>query len=56
VSDYLTVPEVAEKLKLSRMSVYRLLSSGELAYHAFGKAFRVSKAEFEAYQKRSERR
>lgn len=56
MSDYLTVPEVAERLNLSRMSVYRLLSSGELRYHSFGKAFRISKAEYEAYVKRSERR
>ena len=55
MSDFLTVPEVAEKLKLSRMSVYRLISNGELKYHSFGKAFRISKAEFEDYLKRSVR-
>lgn len=56
MSDFLTVPEVAEKLKLSRMSVYRLISKGELPYHEFGKAFRISRAELDAYVKRSERR
>ena len=56
MSDFLTVPEVAEKLHVSRMTVYRLLSKSELPYHAFGKTFRINKADLDAYLKRSERR
>lgn len=55
MSEYLTVPEVAKRLRVSNMTVYRLLSKGELRYHEFGKAFRILEAELEAYVKRSER-
>jgi excisionase family DNA binding protein len=48
-----TVAEVAETLRVSRMSVYRLIHSGELEAVQFGRSFRVSEAALEAYLKKA---
>ena len=34
--DFFTLPEVAEKLSLSRQTIYRYVKSGELAAYKFG--------------------
>ncbi|WP_188941933.1 helix-turn-helix domain-containing protein [Nakamurella endophytica] len=38
---FLTVAEVAAVMRVSRMTVYRLVHSGELPAHRFGRSFRV---------------
>ncbi|TCK25247.1 AlpA family transcriptional regulator [Pseudonocardia endophytica] len=38
---FLTVAEVAERMRVSRMTVYRLVHSGELPAVRFGRSFRV---------------
>lgn len=38
---FLTVAEVAAVMRVSRMTVYRLLHSGELPAVRFGRSFRV---------------
>ncbi len=38
---YLTVAEVAETMRVSRMTVYRLVHSGDLPAIRVGKSFRV---------------
>jgi excisionase family DNA binding protein len=38
---FLTVAEVAEMMRVSRMTVYRLVHSGELPAVRFGRSFRV---------------
>ena len=38
---FLTVAEVAEIMRVSRMTVYRLVHSGELASVRVGRSFRV---------------
>ena len=38
---FLTVAEVAEMLRVSKMTVYRLVHSGELPAIRFGRSFRV---------------
>lgn len=38
---FLTVAEVAEVMRVSRMTVYRLVHSGELPAVRFGRSFRV---------------
>jgi excisionase family DNA binding protein len=48
-----TVAEVAQTLRVSRMSVYRLIHSGELEAVQFGRSFRVSEAALEAYLKKA---
>jgi excisionase family DNA binding protein len=38
---FLTVAEVADLMRVSRMTVYRLVHSGELPAIRFGRSFRV---------------
>ena len=45
----LTVAEVATMLRVSKMSVYRLIHAGELEAVRFGRSFRVPSAAVEAY-------
>jgi excisionase family DNA binding protein len=49
----LTVAEVATLLRVSKMSVYRLIHSGELEAVRFGRSFRVPDAAVDAYLGRS---
>ncbi|NLF03504.1 MAG: helix-turn-helix domain-containing protein [Actinomycetales bacterium] len=46
---FLTVPEVAEQMRVSNMTVYRLLHSGELPAIRVGRSFRVPAEALEAY-------
>lgn len=45
----LSVPQVAERLGVSPMTVYRLLDAGELAEHRIGKMRRVAPEDLAAY-------
>lgn len=45
----LTVNEVAEMLRVSNMTVYRLIKSGTLAAIRVGKNYRVKSADLDAY-------
>ena len=38
---FLTVAEVAEMMRVSKMTVYRMVHSGELPAIRFGRSFRV---------------
>ena len=46
---FLTPREVAEALRVSDMTVYRLIKSGELRALRIGKSFRISEEDFDAY-------
>jgi excisionase family DNA binding protein len=46
---FLTVAEVAAIVRLSKMSVYRLIHSGQLEAVQFGRSFRVSEKALNAY-------
>ena len=46
---FLTVAEVASIVRLSKMSVYRLIHSGELEAVQFGRSFRVPEKSLDAY-------
>ena len=46
---FLTVLEVADVMRVSKMTVYRLLHSGELPGVRVGRSFRVPKAAVEDY-------
>ncbi len=48
-----TVAEVAETLRVSRMSVYRLIHGGELEAVQFGRSFRVSQEALDTYLKKA---
>lgn len=43
VIEWLTVLNVAEELGVSKMTVYRLVHSGELASHRIGRSFRIKR-------------
>jgi excisionase family DNA binding protein len=45
----MTVAEVADVLRVSNMTVYRLIKAGELSALRIGKSFRVQRGDLEAY-------
>lgn len=50
---FLTVAEVAEVMRVSKMTVYRLVHSGELPAVRVGRSFRVPEDEVNTYLQRS---
>ena len=46
---FLTPAEVAEQLRVSSMTVYRLIKSGELRAARIGKSYRISEDDVDAY-------
>jgi excisionase family DNA binding protein len=44
---FLTVAEVAERMRVSKMTVYRLLHNGALPAVRFGRSFRVPRGAVE---------
>jgi excisionase family DNA binding protein len=47
--EWLTIPEIARRLRVGQMTVYRICQRGELASHRVGRQFRVKAADFAAY-------
>jgi excisionase family DNA binding protein len=43
------IAELASFLRVSRMTVYRLINSGELVALRVGRSYRISQADFDAY-------
>jgi excisionase family DNA binding protein len=52
-STFLTVAEVAAQMRVSKMTVYRLVHAGELEAVRVGRSFRVPEEAFEQYLSRS---
>jgi excisionase family DNA binding protein len=50
-AQFLTVAEVAELMRVSKMTVYRLVHSGEMPAVRFGRSFRVPETAVEQYVK-----
>jgi excisionase family DNA binding protein len=50
---FLTVAEVASLLRVSTMTVYRLIKAGELPAARVGKSFRLTEADVDRYLSRS---
>ena len=46
---WLSVQEIAEKLRISKMSVHRIINTGALPAHRFGRTIRVEAHDFRAY-------
>ncbi len=46
---YLTLPEVAERLKVSRRTIYRWIKSGELNAYQFGREYRITESALKDY-------
>lgn len=49
VGPLLTVAEVAETLRVSNMTVYRLIKAGDLTAIRVGKNYRIRAADLDAY-------
>lgn len=48
-SNFLTVAEIALSMRVSKMTVYRLIQSGALESIRFGRSYRVSEASVQQY-------
>ncbi len=46
---FLTVAEVADQLRVSTMTVYRLIKSGELPATRIGKSYRLRRADVDGF-------
>ena len=46
---FLTVAEVADLLRVSNMTVYRLINAGELPAARVGKSYRIASADIDRY-------
>jgi excisionase family DNA binding protein len=49
---FLTVQEVAQLMRVSTMTVYRLIKAGELRAARVGRSFRLRESEVETYLQR----
>lgn len=52
--EFYTTEELATKLKLNVMTIYRYIKAGKLRAHKIGKEYRIGKAEFERFIKSTE--
>lgn len=50
---YLTIAEVADIMRVSRMTVYRLVKSQAIAAVRFGRSYRIPQAAVEGYIRQS---
>ncbi len=48
-SRFLTASEAAERMRVSKMTVYRLIRAGKLPAVQIGKAYRVRESDLEGY-------
>lgn len=48
-TEWLTVAEVAAKLNLSKMTVYRMIDEKKLPAYKFGRTFRIKTDEFKKF-------
>lgn len=49
---FLTVQEVAELMRVSTMTVYRLIKAGDLRAARVGRSYRLAEAEVDGYLQR----
>lgn len=50
--EFYLVEELAEKLRVSKMTIYRYIKAGKLMAHKIGKEFRIGKEEFNTFLNR----
>lgn len=51
---WLTVAEIADRLKLSKMTVYRMIEHKEITAFKFGRAYRIKPEHFDEYVAKSQ--
>ncbi len=49
--DFYLAEELAEKLRVNIMTIYRYIKAGRLKAHKIGKEFRIEKVEFNRFLK-----
>lgn len=49
---FYTAEELASKLRVNVMTIYRYIKSGKIRAYKFGKEFRIEHREFEAFLKK----
>ena len=47
--EFYTTQELAEKLRVNIMTIYRYIKAGKLKAHKIGKEFRLEKKEFQRF-------
>lgn len=47
--DFYLVEELAEKLRVNKMTIYRWIKAGKLEVFKTGKEFRIAKTEFDKF-------
>ena len=52
-AEYYRAKELAEKLSLNVMTIYRYIDAGKLKAYKIGKEFRIEKAEFERFMNKA---
>jgi putative molybdopterin biosynthesis protein len=50
--EFYLVEELAAKLRVSHMTIYRYIKAGKLEAYKIGKDYRIAKAEFERFLQR----
>ena len=51
--DFFTAKELAEKLKVNVMTIYRYIDAGKLKAYKIGKEFRIDSGEFNNFLKKT---
>lgn len=51
--EFYTARELAKKLSLNVMTIYRYINAGKLNAYKIGKEFRIEKSEFERFMNKS---
>ena len=51
--EFYTAKELAEKLRVNIMTIYRYIKAGRLKAHKIGKDFRIEKSEYERFLKKT---
>ena len=52
--EFYTAQELADKLRVNIMTIYRYIKSGKLRAHKIGKEFRIDKKEFSRFLRNAE--
>ena len=47
--EFYTAKELADKLRVNIMTIYRYIDAGKLKAYKFGKEFRIDKKEFDSF-------
>lgn len=51
--EFYTARELADKLKVNIMTIYRYINAGKLKAYKLGKEFRIERAEFERFMNKA---